>query len=77
VVDDDELSKSRTNSRPERQSRLARTVDRHKTVKAKVFEVILHKLPSGRSPASTLEEQFNGFLAQSPELRVAATHLNK
>ena len=51
-------------------------MDRRKTMKAKIFEVILHKLPSGKSPASALEEQLNGFLAQHPELRVVATHLN-
>jgi len=51
-------------------------LDRRKTMKAKIFEVILHKLPSGKSPASALEEQLNGFLAQHPELRVVATHLN-
>jgi hypothetical protein len=77
VVDDDELSKSRTDSRPERQSRMARTVDRHKIVKTKVFEAILHKLPSGRSSASALAEQLKGFLAQSPERRVVATHMNQ
>jgi hypothetical protein len=43
---------------------------------AKVFEVMLHKLPSGKSPASELEDQLNAFLAQSPELRVVATHMN-
>ena len=37
---------------------------------------MLHKLPSGKSPASALEDQLNAFLAQSPELRVAATHIN-
>jgi len=51
-------------------------VDRHTTVKAKVFEVILHKLPSGQSPASELEEQLNDFLAQSPDIQVVATHMN-
>jgi hypothetical protein len=45
-------------------------------MKAKVFEVILHKLPSGKSPASALEEQLNAFLAQSPDLQVVATHMN-
>lgn len=45
-------------------------------MKAKVFEVLLHKLPSGQSPASALEEQLNSFLAQSPELHVVATHMN-
>ena len=51
-------------------------MDRHETVKVKVFEVILHQLPSGKSPASALEEQLNNFLAQYPELRVVATHMN-
>lgn len=45
-------------------------------MKAKVFEVILHKLSSGKSPASALEEQLNGFLVQHPDLRVLATHMN-
>ena len=45
-------------------------------MKAKVFEVILHKLPSGASPASVLEEMLNTFLAQQPQLRVVATHMN-
>ena len=52
------------------------TLDRRKTMKVKVFEVILHKLPSGKSPASALEEQLNGFLGQHPDLRIVATHLN-
>jgi len=41
-------------------------------MKAKVFEVILHKLPSGKSPASELEAQLNGFLAQSPDTPLPA-----
>jgi hypothetical protein len=45
-------------------------------MKAKVFEVVLHKLPSGKSPASALEEQLNGFLGQHPDLQVVATHMN-
>lgn len=45
-------------------------------MKAKVFEVILHKLPSGKSPASELEDQLNVFLAQNSELKVVATHMN-
>jgi len=45
-------------------------------MKAKVFEVLLHKLPSGKSPASELEDQLNIFLAQSPDLHVVATHMN-
>ena len=51
-------------------------MDGYTTVKAKVFEVILHKLPSGQSPASELEEQLNDFLAQSPDIQVVATHMN-
>jgi hypothetical protein len=45
-------------------------------MKAKVFEVVLHKLPSGKSPATALEEQLNGFLEQHPDLQIAATHMN-
>jgi hypothetical protein len=45
-------------------------------MKAKVFEVVLHKLPSGKSPASALEEQLNDFLGQRPDLRFVATHMS-
>jgi hypothetical protein len=45
-------------------------------MKAKVFEVILHKLPSGKSPASELEEQLNRFLVERPGIQVEATHMN-
>ena len=45
-------------------------------MKAKVFEVVLHKLPSGKSPASALEEQINSFLEQHLDLRVVSTHMN-
>ncbi len=45
-------------------------------MKAKVFEVLLHKLPSGQSPASALEDQLNAFLTEHPQLRVVATHMN-
>jgi len=45
-------------------------------MKARVFEVMLHKLPSGKSPASELEDQLNRFLARSPDLQVVATHMN-
>jgi len=51
-------------------------LDEPEAVKAKVFEVLLHKLPSGKSPASVLEEQLNGFLTQHSNLRVVATHMN-
>jgi hypothetical protein len=45
-------------------------------MKAKVFEVVLHKLPSGKSPASALEEQLNDFLGARPGLRFVATHIS-
>ncbi len=45
-------------------------------MKAKIFEVVLHKLPSGKSPASALEEQLNGFLGQRQDIQVVATHMN-
>ena len=45
-------------------------------MKAKVFEVVLHKLPSGKSPATALEEQLNGFLSERPQLRFLATHMS-
>ena len=45
-------------------------------MKAKVFEVILHKLPSGKSPASELEDQLNHFLAERPGIQVGTTHMN-
>ena len=45
-------------------------------MKVKIFEVALHKLPSGKSPATALEEQLNEFLAQHPDLRLVATHMS-
>ena len=45
-------------------------------MKARVFEVVLHKLPSGKSPATALEEQLNGFLGERPQLRLVATHMS-
>ena len=45
-------------------------------MKAKVFEVILHKLPSGKSPATALEEQLNEFLSQQPDLELVSTHMS-
>lgn len=45
-------------------------------MKVKTFEVVLHLLPSGKSPVSALEEQINQFLTQNPNLRVVATHMN-
>ena len=45
-------------------------------MKAKVFEVILHKLRSGASPATALEEQLNAFLSQHPDPHIVSTHMN-
>jgi hypothetical protein len=45
-------------------------------MKVKIFEVVLHKLPSGKSPATALEEQLNGFLEQNPELHLVTTHMS-
>ena len=45
-------------------------------MKAKIFEVVLHKLPSGKSPATALEEQLNEFFAQHPDLRLVTTHMS-
>ena len=45
-------------------------------MKVKIFEVALHKLPSGKSPATALEEQLNEFLAQHPDLQLVTTHMS-
>jgi hypothetical protein len=45
-------------------------------MKAKIFEVVLHKLPSGKSPATALEEQLNQFLAQHLDLELVTTHMS-
>jgi hypothetical protein len=45
-------------------------------MKAKIFEVVLHKLPSGKSPATALEEKLNNFLVDRPQLRLMATHMS-
>jgi hypothetical protein len=45
-------------------------------MKAKIFEITLHKLPSGKSPATALEEQINEFLSKHPDLKLASTHLS-
>jgi hypothetical protein len=76
VAADPEHFDPRTGPRPECQPRLALTVDGFPIVKARVFEVILHKLRSGKSPASELEDQLNVFLAEHPALQVVATHMN-
>lgn len=48
----------------------------HNDVKAKVFDMVLQNLPPGKSPASYLEEQFNGFFKQNQAIRVVSTHMN-
>ena len=45
-------------------------------MKAKVFDVILHKLPTGKSPSVHLEEQLNNFLKQHPNIKLLGTHMN-
>jgi hypothetical protein len=45
-------------------------------MKVKIFEVVLHKLPSGKSPATALEEQLNEFLSQHLDLRLVTTHMS-
>jgi hypothetical protein len=45
-------------------------------MRVKIFEVVLHKLPSGKSPATALEEQLNEFLGQHPNLRLVTTHMS-
>ena len=45
-------------------------------MKAKIFDVVLHNVPAGKSPATLLEEQINGFLKHYPNLQVVATHMN-
>lgn len=41
-------------------------------MKAKIFEIVLHNLPSGVSPGMALEEQLNLFLEQHPDLRLVS-----
>jgi hypothetical protein len=45
-------------------------------VKAKIFDVVLHNVPAGKSPATHLEDQINSFLKHYPNLQVVATHMN-
>ena len=45
-------------------------------MKAKTFEVVLHKLPSGKSPVTALEEQLNSFLEERPQLQLLSTHMS-
>lgn len=45
-------------------------------MKVKIFEVILHRLSSGKSPATALEEQMNEFFVEHPDLRLMASHMS-
>jgi hypothetical protein len=45
-------------------------------MKAKMFEVVLHLLPSGKSPVTALEEQINEFLVKHPDLKLVTTHMS-
>lgn len=45
-------------------------------MKVKIFDVVLHNVPAGKSPATHLEDQINSFLKHYPNLQVAATHMN-
>jgi hypothetical protein len=47
-----------------------------KEMKAKIFDVVLHNVPAGKSPATHLEDQINNFLKQHPNLQIQATHMN-
>jgi hypothetical protein len=45
-------------------------------MKVKIFDVVLHNVPTGKSPATHLEDQINGFLKHYPNIQVTATHMN-
>lgn len=45
-------------------------------MKVKIFDVVLHNVPAGESPATHLEGQINSFLKHYPNLQVVATHMN-
>ena len=45
-------------------------------MKVKIFDVVLHNVPTGKSPATHLEDQINNFLKHYPNVQVAATHMN-
>ena len=42
----------------------------------KIFDMVLQNVPPGKSPATHLEDQINGFLKKHPNLQVIATHMN-
>lgn len=45
-------------------------------MKVKIFDVVLHDVPAGKSPSTQLEDLINSFLKHYPNLQVAATHMN-
>jgi len=45
-------------------------------MKVKTFEVVLHMLPSGKSPVTALEEQVNQFLTEHPDLKLVTSHMS-
>jgi hypothetical protein len=45
-------------------------------MKVKLFDLVLHNVPAGKSPATQLEEQINNFLKHNPNLQAVATHMN-
>ena len=49
---------------------------RIQTMKVKIFEIVLHKLPSGKSPATALEEQLNEFPFATPGPPLVTTHMS-
>lgn len=55
---------------------MARAMELQPSVKSKIFEVVLHKLSSGKLLTSALEERLNGFLGQHPDLCAVAAHMS-
>jgi hypothetical protein len=45
-------------------------------MKVKIFDMVLDNVPAGKSPATHLEDQINGFLKTHTNLQVIATHMN-
>jgi hypothetical protein len=45
-------------------------------MKAKIFDVVLHNVPAGKSPATHLEDPINSFLKHYPGIQIIATHMN-
>ena len=45
-------------------------------MKVKIFDVVLHNVPAGKSPSTQLEDQINSFLKHYPNLQIASTHMS-